>query len=124
MVNALRDAAAVIGEDHLGFKKEGIGAHLLRSGAAMSMYLEECLVYTIMMMGRWLSDAFLLYIRKQVKQFSHNVANKMLTYKLYNHIPDYEPTISRLDPRLRNHADNAATRWNVGGDTAAQALHH
>ncbi len=87
----------------------------------MSMYLGECPVYTIMMIGRWSSDAFLLYIWKQVEQFSHNVSRKMLTHETYNHIPDYEPTISRRDPRLRNHADNVATRGNVGGDMAKQA---
>ncbi len=121
MVNALRDAASAVGEERLGFDKEEIGTHSLRSGAAMSMYLGECPVYTIMMIGRWSSDAFLLYIRKQVEQFSHNVARKMLTHETYNHIPNFEPTISRLDPRQHNHADNAATRRNVGGDTAAQA---
>mmetsp|Transcript_28039 Transcript_28039/g.58953 ORF Transcript_28039/g.58953 Transcript_28039/m.58953 type:complete len:348 (-) Transcript_28039:199-1242(-) len=121
MVHALRDAAAAVGEARLGFAKEDIGTHSLRSGAAMSMYLGECPVYTIMMIGRWSSDAFLLYIRKQVEQFSHNVATKMLAFETYNHIPDYNPSIARVDPRTRNHADNAATRRNIGGDTAAQA---
>ncbi|KAL7470542.1 hypothetical protein ACHAXS_012730 [Conticribra weissflogii] len=52
MVNALRDAASAVGEERLGFDKEEIGTHSLRSGAAMSMYLGECPVYTIMMIGR------------------------------------------------------------------------
>jgi hypothetical protein len=40
----------------------------------MQMYLAEIPVYSIMLIGRWLSDAFLWYIRKQVKQFSLNVS--------------------------------------------------
>ncbi|KAL7470172.1 hypothetical protein ACHAXS_010414 [Conticribra weissflogii] len=71
MVHGLWDTAAAVGKDHLGFGKEDIGTHLLCSSAAMSMYLGQCLVYTIMMIGRWSSYAFLLYIRKQVEQFSH-----------------------------------------------------
>lgn len=121
MVHALWDTAAAVGEARLGFAKEEIGYHSPRSGAAMSMYLGECPVYTIMMIGRWSSDAFLLYIRKQVEQFSHNVANKMLAFKTYNHIPDYNPSITCVDQCTRNHADNAATRRNIGGDMAAQA---
>ena len=58
----------MIGEEILGIKAEEVGTHSIRSGAAMSMYLGECPVYTITMIGRWSSDAFLLYIRKQVEQ--------------------------------------------------------
>ncbi len=121
MVNTLQDAAAVIGKDCLGFNNKDIRTHLLCSSVGMSMYLGECQVYTIMMIGRWSSNTFLLYIRKQVKQFSLNVANKMLMYKTYNHIPDYELTLSSLDPCFCNHANNAETCWNVCGNMAAQA---
>ena len=71
---ALRAAATIIGEDRLGFKPHEVGTHSIRSGAAMAMYLDEVPVYSIMLMGRWLSDAFLRYIRKQVVQFSNNIA--------------------------------------------------
>ncbi|KAL7467158.1 hypothetical protein ACHAXS_007407 [Conticribra weissflogii] len=121
MVHALCDAATAVGEDQLGFDKEEIGTHSIRSGAAMSMYLGECPVYIIMMIGRWSSDAFLLYIRKQVKQFSHNVSRWMLTFDTHNHIPEYNPSASRWDRRQRNHANNAATRQTAGGSATTQA---
>ena len=44
----------------------------------VAMFLDETPVYTRMMIGRWSSDALLKYIRKQVEQFSHNVAQKMI----------------------------------------------
>ena len=81
---ALRAAVISIGEDILGIKAKEVGTHLIRSGAAMSMYLGKYPVYTIMMIGRWSSDAFLLYIRKQVKQFSHNVSIRMLRFELFS----------------------------------------
>lgn len=118
MINALQAAVVSVGEDKLGFKKTDIGTHSIRSGAAMAMYLGECPVYVIMMIGRWSSDAFLRYIRKQVEQFSHNVSCRMLRFEMHRHIADYAPRVSRLDPRQRNHPDNAETRKNVGGDLA------
>ena len=74
MVIYLRAAVEAIGEEKFGFKSTEVGTHSLRSGAAMAMFLDQIPVYTMMMIGLWSSDAFLKYIRKQVKQFSHNVA--------------------------------------------------
>ena len=121
MVAALQAAVVAVGEDVLGIKKEEVGTHSLRSGAAMAMYLGECPVYTIMMIGRWSSDAFLRYIRKQVEQFSHNVSCKMIKFQFHRHVPNFDPQVSRLDPRQRNHPSNAETRRNVGGDRSQQA---
>jgi len=88
LVGALRAAVVAYGEEKLGFKAEEIGTHSIRSGAAMAMYLGECPVYTIMMIGRWSSDAFLRYIRKQVEQFSRNVSRKMIQCQFFRHVPD------------------------------------
>ena len=54
----------------------------------MEMYLGEIPVYTIMLIGRWLSDTFLCYIHKQVEQFLQNVAKRMLNFCSFRHIPD------------------------------------
>ena len=62
MVAALRDDVCAIREYKLDFKGEKVGTHSQRLGAAMEMYLGGCTVYTIMMVGRWYSDAFLGYI--------------------------------------------------------------
>ena len=110
MVSALRDAVCAIGEDKLGFRTEQVGTHSQISGAAMAMYLGDCPVYTIMMIGRWSSDAFLRYIRKQVDQFSHNVSRRMIRFQFHRHIPDLEPAVSHLFPRQRNHPDNAKAK--------------
>jgi hypothetical protein len=45
----------------------------------MEMYLAGVPLYTIMLISRWPSDAFLRYIRRQVERFSKDVAQKMLT---------------------------------------------
>ncbi len=94
--------------------------HLL--GRSNGMFLGGCPVFLIMMIGRWSSDAFLNYIRKQVEEFNHDVSRKMITSMFHRHIPMYTyPTVSHLDPRQRNQPDNVKTRRNIGGDMAWQA---
>ena len=74
MSKALHIASYSIGEARIGFKPSDIDTHSIQSGTAMSMYLAELPVYTIMLIGRWSSDAFLKYIQKQVEQFSLNIS--------------------------------------------------
>ncbi len=85
----------------------------------MEMYLAGVPVYTIMVIGRWLSDAFLRYIQWQVEQFSKDVTQKMLTHRSFRTIPDVAPrVVSSKDPRQRIHRDNAKTRRNIGCDAS------
>ncbi len=124
----LRAACATIESACLGFEPPKIGTHFLCSGAAMEMYLGEIPVYTIMLIGRWSSDAFLRYIGKRVEQFLRNVAKRMLNFCSFRHIPDIHPRriliddspgihprrISTDDPRQRNHRNNAKAKRNIG----------
>ena len=103
IVEALRGSVCAIEEDKLGLKAEQVGTQYQRSEAAMAMYLGECPVYTIMMIGQWSSDTFLRYTRKQVEQFSHNVSRRMICFQFHSHIPDlweWVPTCSALKPNL------------------------
>ena len=105
----LRAAAAAIGEKRLGFTKDEIGTHSIRSAAAMAMYLDGVPTFSIMMIGRWSSDAFLRYIRKQVEQFTHNVSRRMLRHSSFFTTPDFDPTVSRHDTRDPKDPHNFAT---------------
>jgi hypothetical protein len=116
-IAALRAACTSIGSTTLGFELTEIGTHSLRSGAAMEMYLAGVPVYTIMLIGRWSSDAFLRYIRRQVEQFSKGVSKQMIQFCSFRAVPDIAPrVVSTEDPRQRNHRDNAETRNNIGGN--------
>lgn len=64
--------------DAMGFHWEDIGLHSIRASAAMAMYLNGVPVCTIMLIGRWSSDAFLKYIRKQVEEFGTDVSRRMI----------------------------------------------
>jgi hypothetical protein len=87
VIKSLDAAAESIGYENLGVEKGDFGTHSIRSGGAMAMYLDEVPIYSIMMIGRWSSDAFLRYIRKQVEQFSHNISKRMNKHMHYRHIP-------------------------------------
>ncbi len=78
---ALRAASKAVVSARLSFEPSEMGTHSLCSGAAMEMYLAGIPVYTIMLIGRWSSNAFLRYIRKQVEQLSWHVAKQMLTFR-------------------------------------------
>jgi hypothetical protein len=68
----LRQALRTVDSASLNIKAEDCRLHSLWSSAVMAMYLNGIPVYyTIMLLGRWSSDAFLRYIlRKQVTEFS------------------------------------------------------
>lgn len=78
-------------------------------------------MYLIMLMGRWSSNPFLRYIRKQVEQISHNVSSKMIENVFHRYIPTLS-TMTIRDPRQRNIPNNdSKTQRNVGGDVTCQA---
>jgi hypothetical protein len=118
LLKQLRRATKAIGKEELGFSENQIGLHSARSGAAMAMYLAGIPVYIIMLIGRWSSDAFLLYIRKQVQEFSKNISQNMITNENFFTIP----TASIEDPRIRNHPLNHSSRQNIGPGSK-DALH-
>jgi len=75
----IRLAVDTLGPEKLGFISQEVGTHSNRSGGTMGMFLAGTPIYTIMLIGRWSSDAFMRYIRKQVLQLSHGISEKMLT---------------------------------------------
>jgi hypothetical protein len=80
LLKHLRLATKALGESQ-------IGLHSARSGAALAIYLAGVPVFTIMLLGWWSSDAFLHYIRKQVKEFSTGVSQKMIIHEDFYTVP-------------------------------------
>ena len=105
-VSHLQNFAKTLDESY-GLPEKFVGTHSIRSSGAMAMYLNGIPVYTIMLLGRWSSDAFLRYIRRQVTEFSNNVARKMTKKTVYHHITDAD----REDPRTHN---SMAASANMG----------
>jgi hypothetical protein len=76
----------------------------------MAMCLAGVPVYTIMLLGRWSSDAFLRYIHKQIKEFSKGISKKMLTNDEFFTIP----SLSSADIQINNHSLQTSSRNNFG----------
>jgi hypothetical protein len=108
----LRAAVSAIGEASLGFKANEIGCHSLRSGAAMAMKLAGVSEYTIMIIGRWKSMAFLDYIRKQVAQFSIDISDRMLAHADFFTTPDVEHD-THPPPTVHENIDGGVIDWGV-----------
>ena len=100
ILQAFRTNARVMGKDTLGFSPEDIGTHSNRSAAAMAMFLDDTPVFMIMLVGRWSSDAFLKYIRRQVLEFSKGISKGMIKCDTFFTIPHFQRDIN--DPRTQN----------------------
>ena len=118
ILESLRWAARDLGKDVLGYTADEIGCHSIRSGAAMAMYLANHPIrvptYTIMLQGRWCSDAFLRYIRKQVKEFSKGVSEAMISkesFQFYTIADSIDDTCLE-DPRLPNNPQSLTSSFN------------
>jgi hypothetical protein len=110
----LRSYIRSIDHQGLGITPAEIGLHSCRSSAAMAMYLNHIPVYTIMLLGRWSSDAFLRYIRQQVTDFGSDVSSKMIQTPRFYHVPP----LSRDDPRCRNLLSFAANSGVGSGSSS------
>jgi hypothetical protein len=100
----LRTYVGVINYKSLGINDPAeVGLHSIRASAAMAMYLNRVPVYTIMLLGRWASDAFLRYIRKQVEQFCQGVSQAMIQTGHFHHIPDNRRQDNSKTRNLRHH---------------------
>jgi len=117
LLKQLLRATKAIERDNLGFTEDQIGLHSTRSGAAMAMYLAGIPVYIVMLVRRWSSDAFLLYIRKHVQEFSRDISQKMIKNENFFTIPP----ATKDDPRSRNHRLNLSSRQNIA---PAQRMHY
>ena len=100
LLRCFRSVADTLGEDKLGYKSSEIGTHSMQSGAAMAMFLDNTPVFLIMLVGRWSSDAFLKYIRKQVLETCKGISSRMIKNDLHHALPSPSSTID--DPRSRN----------------------
>jgi hypothetical protein len=76
----------------------------------MAMYLAGVPVFTIMLLGRWSSDAFLRYIRKQAKEFSSGISDLMINNENFFTIQH----ASQQDPRAPNLPLNTPHQSNNG----------
>jgi hypothetical protein len=113
----IRAAVKTLGVEKLGFSDQDVGTHSNRSGGAMGMYLAGTPVYTIMLLGRWSSDAFMRYIRKQVLDMSHGISSKMITYEEFYTVPDFVHNAADGDLRTRNNNNLATTNSFSGSQT-------
>jgi len=86
VANLLKDGIVAIGETKLGIHRSEVVTHSIRSGAVMAMYLAGVPIFSIMLIGRWSSVAFLTYIRKQVQEFSFGISLKMIYVQTFKHI--------------------------------------
>jgi hypothetical protein len=88
------------GKAEFGFDAHKIGTKSIRSGAAMSLFLMNNSSDRIMLLGRWLSKAFLAYIRPQVLEWTNNMSMDMTQADSFLDVGNFDQTDCR-NPRVR-----------------------
>jgi hypothetical protein len=88
------------GHDIFGFHPHEIGNRSIRSGAAMSMFLQNHSTPKIMIMGRWSSDAFLVYLRPQALEWANNMSSSMINFDSFMDLGTHDMS-SASNPRTR-----------------------
>jgi hypothetical protein len=107
----LRHACSTLGGKKVfGFDSNDIGTKSIRSGAAMGLFLANHSGERIMLMGRWESQAFLVYIRPQVIEWTNNMSGDMIRHDSFTDASGFDmadPDIARVPPRRFNGPDNS-----------------
>jgi hypothetical protein len=99
------------GKATFGYDATDIGTKSIRSGAAMGLFLMNHPVHKIMILGRWSSDAFLVYIRPQVLEWTNNMSQDMIHNNSFTDATDSrktQPSDPRTRQRLFNGDNNAS----------------
>jgi hypothetical protein len=78
------------GKAEFGFDPHEIGTKSIRSGAAMSLFLMNNSSDRIMLLGRWLSKAFLVYIRPQVLEWTNDMSMDMTQADSFLDVGDFD----------------------------------
>jgi hypothetical protein len=76
----------------------------------MGLFLANHSTERIMLMGRWLSQAFLVYIRPQVIEWTNNMSRDMIRHDSFADASEFDmadPDIARVPPRRFNGPDNS-----------------
>jgi hypothetical protein len=78
------------GKTTFGFNPHEIGNRSIRSGAAMALFLRDNSTAKIMILGRWSSDAFLVYIQPQVLEWTNNMSRDMISFESFLDVGLYD----------------------------------
>lgn len=77
VTRTLKSLRQLMGDNHPQLKANLLGTRSIRSGAAMALFLHNHHPERIKILGRWSSDAFLIYIRPQVIEWTNLMATDM-----------------------------------------------
>jgi hypothetical protein len=99
----LRNACSSLGGKQVfGFDSADDGTKSIRSGAAMGLFLANHSTERIVLVCRWLSQAFLVHIRPQVTDWTNNMSGDMIRLDSFTDASGFDmanPEIARLPPR-------------------------
>ena len=97
MLQHIKNTVDLIGEESLGFGKDDVGIHSIRSSFAMFLTLNGTYPEIVQLQGRWKSQSFMDYIRPQISDFSRGLSTIMMHGTDFYTVPDENPTREDLN---------------------------
>jgi hypothetical protein len=88
----------------------------ISNGAAISLFLMDHRPHKIMILGRWSSEAFLVYIRPQVLKWTNNMSHDMIRFDSFT-------DITRTSDTAGNASWLAPPAFNGSGSILVPKLH-
>ena len=107
----IRSNVTAIGEDTIGFTVEEAGCHCIRSSFAVFLYINKIRSEKNMLQGRWRSQAFLAYIKKQVNEFSRDLSEVIINRTDFFTMP--ETDVHNYENHLMYNPDNVELRGEL-----------
>jgi len=105
LIVMLRSTAEALGVDQVGYRPLEIGTHSIRSGCAMGLFMMDIHPIRIQIIGRWSSDAFMVYIRPQVLEWSSDLSIKLASLDHWTSEP-----LAADESRFEDHLGYTANR--------------
>jgi hypothetical protein len=98
------------GKATFGFNPDGIGNKSIRLGSAMALFLQNISSTQIMLLGRWASEAFLVYIHPQVLEWTNNMSRDMINVDSFfkAHLSNPPPPTNAVAPQHQNNPFNGS----------------
>lgn len=100
MIQHMRNTVDLLGKENLGFTKNDVGIHSIRSSFAMFIILNGIEPAIVQLQGRWKSAAFMDYVRPQVSDFSRGLSEIMTRDSEFYTVPEQQ-NINNMNIRIR-----------------------
>ena len=88
IIKLMRYGTLFFGKESLVFSHKEVDTHSTLSGFSMEIFLKRVYMKNILIIGRWSINAFLWYIRANVRDLSKGISDIMVNTQAFYKTPE------------------------------------